>query len=313
MDALKKNKFLATYVAILVVGLLVFGWLFYSSLGAHSTAKTSFEEEKEALARLKSKPLFPNEANLKARLAQVDEFTTSVDALQQSLMAAQPPLATGTSSASFQTKLTQIESDLKAQAEYTKLGSGSSSGNFSLGFDENPPESAVPDLDFQLDALSTLVRTLITDRVSSIDAITRAKLDVESRTTAEAPAAASSRQAAQKTAAGPAVALAENEVFKRYPFTMRFTGSPRSIQDALNHIASSKDYFYAVRSLRLENEKKDGPDRGQVAGSSDQNKKDSNVVLGGEKVTVWLSLDLLRFLDPKVAAAEGSKPAAQAN
>lgn len=311
MDALKKNKFLATYVAILAVGLLVFGWLFYSSLGAHSAAKTSFEEEKEALSRLKSKALFPNETNLKARLAQVEEFTTSVDGLQQSLMAAQPPLATGTSSASFQTKLTQVESDLKAQAEYTKLGSGSSSGNFSLGFDENPPESAVPDLDFQLDALSTLVRTLITDRVSSIDAITRAKLDVENRA-AEAPAAASSRQAAQKPA-GPTVALAENEVFKRYPFTLRFTGSPRSIQDALNHLASSKDYFYAIRSLRLENEKKDGPDRGQVASSSDQNKKDSSVVLGGEKVTVWLSVDLIRFLDPKVAAAEVKKQAAQAN
>lgn len=317
MDSLKKNKFLSSYLAIVVLGVLGLGYLLFSSLKANKAAAEAFDAEQSAVTALQNKPLFPNAANLQARQAQVEAFATTVTQLQQGLLAAQPKLDTEASSDKFQSTLTETLNAVKGQAEMTKLNSRAGA-DFDLGFGkylENlPPRQAVPDLLFQLGAVDALVRTMLTDRVASIDDISRTELDVESAK-ADAPAAAkpAARGAAKKPAGGPPAALAEDLVLKRYPMEVRFTGSPRSVQDVLNHIAASKDYFYAVRSLRVENERKVGPPKGVApqSSSSEESQKDSEVVLGGEKVSVWLALDLIRFLDPSVAAADTKKTAAK--
>lgn len=310
MDSLKKNKFLTTYLGVVVVGVLGLGYLLFSSIKAHQAADQAYATEKSAVASLKSKPLYPNAANLQARRAQVEAFAASVTQLQQGLLAAQPAIEIDATSDKFQTTLTETLNAIKSQAELTKLNSRAG-GDFDLGMgkylDNLPPRQAVPDLIYQLGALDALVRTMLTDRVSSIDDISRAELDVED-TKADAPAdakPAAGRAAAKKPVAASGAALAEDLVLKRYPMEVRFTGSPRSVQDVLNHLAASKDYFYAVRNLWVENERKIGPPKGSVErNESEESKKDSDVVLGGEKISVWLALDLIRFLDPTVAAAD---------
>jgi hypothetical protein len=109
------------------------------------------------------------------------------------------------------------------------------------------------------------------------------------------------------TVAGPI--LPEDTVLKRYPFTIKFTGSPRSIEDVMNHLATAKEQFHAVREIRVENEKKEGPQKGATTAASNEavaKKKDSTVVLGGEKVTAWMAVDLLRFLPPGTAPAKST-------
>jgi hypothetical protein len=314
MDSLKKNKFLSTYLGVVVVCALGLGYLLFSSMQAHKAAGQAYDTEKKAVAALKSKPLYPNAANLQQRRTEVETFAATVTKLQQGLLAAQPAIDSEAPSDKFQSTLTETLNAIKGQAELTKLNSRAGS-EFDLGFGkylENlPPRQAVPDLLYQLGGVNALVRTMLTDRVSSIDDIARAELDVE-ETKAATPAdakAPAGRGAAKKPSSGPTAALAEDLVLKRYPMEVRFTGSPRSVQDVLNHLAASKDYFYAVRSMRIENERKVGPVKGSVDKSeSEESKKDSEIVLGGEKISVWLALDLVRFLDPTVAAAE-TKPA----
>jgi hypothetical protein len=319
MDSLKKNKFLSTYLAVVVLGALGLGYLLFSSLKANKAAAEAFDTEKSAVASLEQKPLYPNKANLEARLAQVAEFSASVTKLQDGLRAAQPALDEAATSDKFQSELTGTLSALEAQAELTKLNSRAGA-KFDLGFGEYlenlPPNKAVPDLLYQLGGVNAMVRTMLTDRVASIDDIKRAELDVES--TAAAPAAAALKpgtpagRGPKKPSAGPAPALAENLVLKRYPMEVRFTGSPRSVQDVLNHLAASKDYFYAIRSLRMENENKVGPPKGAATqDNSEESKTDSDVVLGGENVAVWLALDLVRYLEPTAAAADSKKTAAK--
>jgi hypothetical protein len=316
MDSLKKNKFLTSYLAVVALGALGLGYLLFSSLKANKAAAEAYEAEQSAVAALQGKPLFPNAANLQARRAQVEGFAATVTQLQQGLLAAQPKLDTEASSDKFQSTLTETLNAVKAQAEITKLNSRAGA-DFDLGFGkylENlPPRQAVPDLLYQLGAVDAMVRTMLTDRVASIDDIRRAELDVESAK--PEPAAetkpAAGRGGAKKPAAGPPAALAEDLVLKRYPMQVRFTGSPRSVQDVLNHLAASKDFFYAIRSLRVENERKAGPPKGVAPQSSEESKKDSEVVLGGEVVSVWLAIDLIRFLDPAVATVDTKKTAAK--
>ena len=316
MDSLKKNKFLTSYLAFVVLGVLGLGYLLFSSLKANKAAAEAYDAEQSAVTALQNKPLFPNAANLKARQEQVEGFAATVTQLQQGLLAAQPKLDAEASSDKFQSTLTETLNAVKGQAEMTKLNSRAGA-EFDLGFGkylENlPPRQAVPDLLYQLGAVDAMVRTMLTDRVASIDDIRRTELDVESaKPEAAVETKPAGRGGARKPAAGPAAALAEDLVLKRYPMEVRFTGSPRSVQDVLNHLAASKDYFYAVRSLRVENERKAGPPKGVAPqSSSEESQSDSEVVLGGEKVSVWLALDLIRFLDPSVAAADTKKTAAK--
>ncbi|MFN0128760.1 MAG: Amuc_1100 family pilus-like protein [Verrucomicrobiales bacterium] len=315
MDSLKQNKFLSTYLAVVVLGALGLGFLLYSSLKANKAAAEAHQSERNAVTALQQKPLFPSQENLKKRQEQVQGLGASVNELQLALRAAQPALDTEASSDKFQSALTDTLSALKNQAELTKLNSRAGP-DFDLGFGKYlanlPPRQAVPDLLFQLGALDAIVRTMLTDRVASIDDIVRSELDVESaRPDAAADAKTPAGRAAAKkpAAAGPAPALAEELVLKRYPMQVRFTGSPRSVQEVLNHLAASKDYFYAIRSLRIENERKAGPPKGTLGETSEESKKDSDVVLGGEKVSVWLAVDLIRFLEPTAAATSEAKTA----
>lgn len=317
MDSLKQNKFLSTYLAVVVLGVLGLGFLLYSSLKANKAAAEAYQNERNAVTALQQKPLFPSQENLKKRQEQVQAFASSVNELQLALRADQPALDTEASSDKFQSTLTETLTALKNQAELTKLNSRAGA-EFDLGFGKYlanlPPRQAVPDLLFQLGALDALVRTMLTDRVASIDDILRSELDVESARPEAAPdaKAPAGRAAAKKPSTGPAPALAEDLVLKRYPMQVRFTGSPRSVQDVLNHLAASKDYFYAIRSLRVENERKAGPPKGALEATSEESKKDSDVVLGGEKVSVWMAVDLIRFLEP-AAATPGEAKTASAN
>lgn len=315
MDSLKKNTFLTTYLAVLGVGVVGLGYLLYSSSNANKAAATAYDDQQQALATLQERPLTPNEKNLTSRRAQVDAFAATVSNLQKSLMASQPALEVAAQGDAFQSKLTETLNAVKIQAELTKLNSRAG-GGFDLGFgkylDKLPSTKAVPDLLYQLGGINAMVGTLLTDRVATIDDITRTELDVESSKADDTAAKPAAGRAAAKKPSAALKALDEQLVLKRYPMEVRFSGSPRSVQDVLNHLAASKDYFFAIRSLRVENERKDGPPKGQAPAvdSSEKIKKDSDIVLGGEKIMVWIAVDLIRFLDPTVAAADtkaGSK------
>jgi hypothetical protein len=311
MEALKKNKFLTTYLGVLVGGALILGWFLWSSYSKHKSARGEYDSTLGAVQALEGRPLYPNPKNLQSRKAQVDGYAAKVSELHNAVLAYQKPINESPDETKFQNRLTEIIKDIKLQAEFTKLGSGPTPGgaDFDLGMGryltEIPRRDTVPHLEFQLDGIKRLVDIMLTDRVATIDSITRHELSVESETPAVPPRGAAAATTAKKptrpAAAGPA--LPEDKVLKRYPFTVRMTGSARSIEDVMNHVASSKEHFFATRQLRVENEKKVGPPKGETTASSSdsKDKKDSTVVLGGEKVTASLDIDLIRFLPPEAA------------
>lgn len=318
MEALKKNKFLSTFFGVVAALTLVLGWLLFSSWRDQTAKAEAFQAEKDEVDRLESKPLFPNEANLKARRAQVDAFAASVNELQEKLIERQPELNKGLRSDQFQSKLTETLREIKGLAEMTKLAD--KGGEFDLGMGKYlstlPSEAAVPDLDFQLEALASLVRVMLADRVASIDNIVRSELPIESGKVDDEDAkskASSSRGSSRSssTAAAAPKVLDEKEVLQRYPFELRFSGTGKSVQAVLNHIANDPQHFFAIRAIRVENEKKDGPDKSlRGYSSTDGQKKDSTIVLGGEKVFVWLAVDLIRFHKPGAASAPAKTTAA---
>ena len=315
MEALKKNKFLTTYLGVLVGGALILGWFLWSSYSKHKSAREEYDSTLGAVRRSKA-----------ARFIRTQR--TSSPARPRSM--ATPPRSANSTTRSL---LIKNRSTNRRTRRSSRTGSPKSSrtsscrrnspssapdplpgADFDLGMGryltEIPRRDTVPHLEFQLDGIKRLVDIMLTDRVASIDSITRQELPIENETPPPSAAAPSARQPARaaggRTAARPAAAgpaLPEDKVLKRYPFTVRMTGSARSIEDVMNHVASSKEHFFATRQLRVENEKKVGPPKGETTASSSdpKDKKDSTVVLGGEKVTASLDIDLIRFLPPEAA------------
>ena len=149
-----------------------------------------------------------------------------------------------------------------------------------------------------------------------------------------------------KTAAKPApgakapkeapMLVEEGKVFERQPLSFRVTGKNDSLLklvEALGNTSPEKmsPHFFIIRTLRVENEKKDGPPKNQVVTSeevtaipNDKNSvflRDAMYLLGNEQVRMHLELDLVRFVaepaapekagtaKPTAAAASATTPA----
>ncbi len=327
---LKNNKFLRNYVIVTGVAALALGYLLYSSFTAAGAAEATYTEAKGAVDRLEGKSLYPSEKNLSERTKAVAEYTKKVSELQTKLLGYQKPLNAAPDATKFQTNLQDLIKLTRAQAE----ANGTDAKDLDFGFAKYlstlPADAAVADLEFQLDGIKNAVDLMLKNRVTKIDNVRRDALAIESgkaepaadpatpagKGAKPAPRAASgsSAKTPAKSAAG---ALTQDAVMKTYPFVLRFTGLPASVREVFNDLANTQPgtFFYAIRDIRVENEKKEGPQTGAAPVSSENTqgpKRDSRTVLGGEKVTAQLYVDLIRFIEPQVAAASTEKTPAAA-
>jgi hypothetical protein len=316
---LKQNKFLATYLAVLLIGVLALGWFAFSRYRGYSDAVANVQTLRDEVGGLEKRSPFPDEGNVKARTAQADELKKTVDALQGSLLKFQPPLDLTIEPDKFQTKLAGLIDQVKAQAQASniKIADG-----FNLGMDRYlqgpPPAAAVAELNYQLEGIHTFVKMLLDARVAEIGSITRDELPIE-KADAAAPATPAANAKAPVKGAKPAVTAAgpvvpESDALLRYPFLVRFAGTGRAIEDVLNQITTTAEGspFFNLRLIRVENAKKSSPSKGSLPeadASSTETPRDAVTVLGGEHVHVAATLDLIRFVDPAKVAAAPATPA----
>jgi hypothetical protein len=105
-------------------------------------------------------------------------------------------------------------------------------------------------------------------------------------------------------------------VLDRYRVLLQFTGPEAAVQDALNRLATSGEGapFFVINNMRIENEQKEGPTKqggfqptpiegsarttttsDGAAAAIDPEVIDVRFILGSEKVTVFLDMDLIHF------------------
>jgi hypothetical protein len=54
------------------------------------------------------------------------------------------------------------------------------------------------------------------------------------------------------------------QAYRALPFEISFTGPESSMREFINGLQSSKDYFYVIRTMRVVNEKQEGPKASDV-------------------------------------------------
>jgi hypothetical protein len=328
----KKNNFLNIFLAVVVIAALALGYFLWKGMGAHKAAQADLATNQTNLRTLKAKPLYPSPENLEKRTQQVAAFRAKVDEFQKKLMAFQTPMDAKSSAdagAKFQAKLADYIKLIKDKASTTQIDVGDIKLGMNEYTTEAPIQAAVPEVDFQLEGINAFVHACLDSRIAKIETITRTPLAIETPVDEPDPDAkgkekprAPSRGRAPAEPAGPAIA--EDKVLARYPFQIRFVGTMKSVEDVFNTVSNTQEgsQFYAVRFVRIETEKKDGPPKQSAptfSGNEENKKSDSKVVMGGEKVAVHMAVDLLRFLDPalskevKEAKGDQDKKTASAN
>ena len=314
MDWIRENKPLAAILGVIIAGSLALGYLLFDAWSSYSETREGYLGLGTQVAGLKGAPLAPTEANLKAKQAMVDEYAAMVNRLGGALLILQPPLEP-TKDIEFQEKLKAKILDMRKAAK-SKM---QLPGEFAFGFDDYTaglPASAAAatELSGYLDAMDSLVKLFLQCGVHSVDLLERSKLPIET-------------QVAQQgnTNAG-AQGQGASGVLEKRQISVILTLDQGPLQLLTSRLANPSEmpFFTSLRLLRIENERKEGPNRAEVkvpgpttaipggpggetpktaAAETDEIKppppaqRDSVPVFGQESLKVRMEIDLIKFSD----------------
>ncbi len=339
----KQSKFLIIYFSVLGAGALVLGYLGWSASATAEEAETKYKNAVTDLDRLEKAPLSRTKENAAKKTTLVKTYVDQVQALNTSMMAWQTPLNDSESNESFQKKLNEAVKAVRANGVSSQVKVPE---KFDLGMDKYlagfPVPGTAPRLSAQLDSLIFLINAAMSAGVSSIDSLTRGELAFEKETTGTTPTASAALTPAQKAAAkkaeaeakskakapaGPAVD--ESTVLERQPLTLTVTGKNHSVIALLEALANTSPekmapHFFVIRTLRVENQLKDGPAKTQTVEKKENEEtgpdgkksvviRDAMYLLGNEQVKMHLDLDLIRFAAEAAPAAKPTVKTANAN
>lgn len=326
MNWIQENKQVALILGIsliIVLACLIGG--FSLSSGANS-AKEEYEMTLSEVKTLENKETNPDPQSVRALGEKVTLFADSTDKLKQRMNQFGAPIG--------DIEPEQLRQDIvEAVQQLRNLGAEKRpsvrfNDLFFMGFetyrDQIPPESAKNELAFQFQGVKWLFDVILDSGVTQVISVNRARLPNETGYTP--PIQPNNNFGATPPPPPPA--------FDTMPIEIVLTGTKDSWMKILNAIAAENaDYFFTVRGIKIQNQKRESPSRDDVTFGSDQDQEDTPAggfggfdfgvdetpdpdaedqsdinlpgeakgeeivkpVLGEEKITYVLHLELLRF------------------
>lgn len=269
MDWIRENKTLASIMGVFLALAAVLAVLVFNAWSAFGESNVRFIAANNALATMKSANLYPSAENLEKKKSAVEDYEKKVTTLSKVLLSLQPsvdPITETDFQAKLKAKIAEVRS---ASGKPTKLPSESSLGF--ADYTSSLPKSATiaQELSEYVDATEAVVRAFIESGVESVDTFERSLLASEK---GESKAAPSASNVSLKGGKGGSVGKSMNptkavaEMVERRTLTFTLTCEQGPLQKVLNRLASPTQmpYFTAVRLLRVENEKNEGPLRAAV-------------------------------------------------
>lgn len=297
MSWIQQNKFLSGFIAFMLVGVVLLGYLLIREQARYGEARTEYETKTAELRRLEGLKPYPEDGNLKEIEAQKAQHIAAIDTLRKNIAATQIPVEPLERKA-FQDKLREAVTRITTKA---KEGGMALPTPFYLGMDkyqtEPPIEEAAPALGHQLKALELVVTKMIDDGIIAIGRFERDLLPEEegkARKEKDAPA---------KPGVPPGKGEKSGKDLVTYHgVQIEFTAEQSRFRNFLNGIVAEKAQFFVPRLVVVKNDLDAAPARvvpgapGAVVASPPVEKKDK-LVFGNENVTVALVLDIVDFAE----------------
>lgn len=285
----------------------------------NSESKLSWDDHIRTIKTLSKKEPTPKPKAVADMKEMVQNYEKSINELYQGLNKFQKPLDTSMNSVGFKDAFSQKVEEFRAFAR-EKNFEIIDQEEFKIGFDvyENtvPPLEIVGVLNYELGAIDYLLRLLISSGVESLDYFKRDLIPGE----ANGP-----KEQAIRTV-------------HKYPVRVGIRTTHKAFQNLMNSLSKDSEYFYVVRILKVSNETEEGPlkvaegfsqpqsfvhsesrepatleqlqdwgegieelevieNNAKLAGY-EKSGEDSRVLLGEEKLKVFMVIDITRFIDP---------------
>lgn len=213
-------------------------------------AKESFDGLTTEINGMQNLPLFPSPQNLEAKEKAVADFKKEAEELAKKLQAKRPKSIDNTDPQTFTDTLVKTAAATMktyADAGLTTDGAGGLPKGFYLGFEDyvsTPAQGAATGiLAYELRAISEVHGLLAAAKPAKLLNFHRQPLS-EEKNEAYTPIAGQS--------------------YRALPFEISFTGPESSMRAFINGLQSSQDHFYVIRSMRVMNEKQEGPKASDV-------------------------------------------------
>ena len=313
MNWVRNNRFLAGFLAVMLLGVGGLGFLLYTALSRYTAVDEQYKSQVAELKRLQALPPYPDQANQVKYEAIRKDYAQAVRDLQTTLASYEPaPENPPPTPLQFQDRLRRAVEETLAQAQ--TAGIEAPKEKFYLGFEQysgTPPDAAAtPLLSSELNAIGDLMNILIQGKhITALSYIKRSPVPGEALSPGAAPAPA---PVAGKPGAAPATPLVV-----KYPIEIAFTALPNSFREVLNAITTAKR-LYIVRAVLVKNEMDKGPARAvdPVTPAAPVAPVDPNApplpdntppplryVVGQERLNVVLRIELTKVAPPPPAPA----------
>lgn len=321
---MKVNTWLAGYIVAAVILIGGAGFYFFQGLSAYGRNFSGWDSLAGKISNLEKKVPYPKEENEEALRKLVEGYDGEVKGLYDSLARYQRPFDTNITDTAFTTQVLA-----KKVEEFLKTASESQfqideKEQFFMAMEEYqsaiPKPEVVPLLNYQLEAIDHLLRTMVDSGIERLNLVSRDSLPLEVAAADAAPAAL--------------------KVVEKYPLRVRFVADHPSFQEFVNRVSNDKEYFFIIRVLRVENSSPTGPvldagDEGpgfkdingnpppqelvdqlrSTATSTEEmisqmaekgytmQREDARIIFGQEKLEVFAVIDLVQFRSPEEVSA----------
>ena len=256
---IKENRFEAGMLFAVVL-ISIVAYLFGGKRGAaYQEHKENYGVAANSVTQLRQKKPFPNPDNVKKYQAEIDGYRTVIEDLQGKLLAYRP--------AEFK-KILPSEFIDRLNAARTKLaGEFTANGiefdeKWHLGFESykgSPPrDDATKYLNYQLDALHSLFESLVVSKPSALVNVYRKPLPIEKGDSMDGGGSATPTPRRGRTRS-PRQAATTPPPFYRLPLELTFKAQEPAARKFIAAVASNKDYYFVIRSMRIQNEKRSKP------------------------------------------------------
>lgn len=252
MSWIQENKFTAALAGATVVGSAALLFLAIQKSGSAADFRSQAKKMAATELKLKQGVPFPDQENMELKQENVRDFRDAAQALQDQLVAFRPADLTDFSSSQFGEHLNKYKSSLDTafQDAQAVVPAGSYFG-FEDYSAKQPTESATGELKYELDAFQWLLTELAKTGNVELIKVLRSKIAAES---GAAHGNHSKNDKAKK----------DDSVYQGQGLEVAFRGNEDQVQQFLEAIANSKQYFFAIRDIRVVNEKTTGPNQSDV-------------------------------------------------
>lgn len=305
MNWVRENPFLTLVLLITLAGGGALGVMISGTASEYREISEIYDSQERELQRLTALDPYPDQENLDRLKVKIEAYLAEIRALELDLAESQVELEEIEPTA-FQDHLRGVVSEITELAREENVALPP---NFYMGFNQYqaqlPPAAVTPLLAYQLDVIQELMEIIIANRIERLTVLERTPLPGEPE----------------------GGARSEDAPYHLYPLRIALRSDQHHLRSFLNDLMGM-DAFLVLRRINVLNERTDGPRRGTTApaatGAFDatgldpefeeeaEEERIMNFVLGQEKVTATLHLEMVRFdfTDEEEETAEEADDAA---